>query len=378
MLKLKTLATDFNLFGLKTSFEDEGASVDDVIEIVRLNNKFNLKTTLKIGGCESRSDMIIAQNLDIDNIVAPMIESKFAACKYVDSVHDIYGIKPENNKFYINIESIMGVKNAEEIIAEIKEHIAGVVVGRSDLSRSLGLTKKATNSDEILKHTHHVLSIAKKYNLETTFGGNLNSESIDFIKELKKDNLIDRVETRTVICRVDDYLIKHYQKFIDTAIEVEKDILQNRSRAISSRLAKINQRIISISGRKTFLKTVATGEESVLAIDFDNVIHNMTMGYHDGTIYGDEVVGTHEALKILSTKYQLVIWTCKANPMRPLVNEKTGTELILDWLKEKNLEQFITRVTFGKPNAAAYIDDRAIEFFNWESCIQKLKKRDLI
>ena len=65
-----------------------------------------------------------------------------------------------------------------------------------------------------------------------------------------------------------------------------------------------------------------------LAIDFDGVIHKSSKSFHDGTIYDNPIDGVEEALKKLSKDYTLIIYTCKANPDRPLVNGKTGIELI--------------------------------------------------
>ena len=60
-----------------------------------------------------------------------------------------------------------------------------------------------------------------------------------------------------------------------------------------------------------------------LAIDFDGVIHDFSKGYHDGTCYGDPIKGSLEAIKKLSIDYNIIIFTAKAKPSRPLVNGKT-------------------------------------------------------
>ena len=97
-----------------------------------------------------------------------------------------------------------------------------------------------------------------------------------------------------------------------------------------------------------------------IAIDFDGVIHKNTKGFHDGTVYDEPVEGAIEAIKSLSQKYEIVIFTAKAKPDRPLVNGKTGAELIWDWLKKYNIQQYIKQVTSEKPRAISYIDDKAI------------------
>ena len=104
----------------------------------------------------------------------------------------------------------------------------------------------------------------------------------------------------------------------------------------------------------------------------------MTDGYGDGTIYGDIIDGAPEALEELSQKYKIIVYTCKANPFRPLVNGMTGTELVLEWLIKNDLKRYVDSVTFTKPNAVAYIDDKAIEFSSWDNCLQRMKDKELI
>ena len=111
-----------------------------------------------------------------------------------------------------------------------------------------------------------------------------------------------------------------------------------------------------------------------LAIDFDGVIHKSSKSFHDGTIYDEPVEGAGEALKKLSKDYTLIIYTCKANPDRPLVNGKTGIELIWEWLDKYNLSQYINEITYGKPNAKYYIDDKGIRFINWNMTLEVLRR----
>ena len=121
-----------------------------------------------------------------------------------------------------------------------------------------------------------------------------------------------------------------------------------------------------------FIEEEIKKETDTLAIDFDGVIHNHNLGFHDGTVYGDPIPGAIEAIKKLSKKYKIVIFTCKANPKRPLINGKTGSELIWGWLEKYNLKPYIKDVTYNKPNALYYIDDKAISFNNWSNTLKYL------
>ena len=113
--------------------------------------------------------------------------------------------------------------------------------------------------------------------------------------------------------------------------------------------------------------------EKIIALDFDGVIHNDSFGYHDGTIYGKPLDGSVESIKELSKKYTLIIYSCKSNPNRPLVNGKSGTELIWQWLEKFGINENISDVVWGKPNALIYIDDKGFKFENWNDTIQTIK-----
>lgn len=109
-----------------------------------------------------------------------------------------------------------------------------------------------------------------------------------------------------------------------------------------------------------------------IAIDFDGVIHKNSKGFYDGTVYDEPIEGAVEAIKELSKKYEIVIFTAKAKPDRPLVNGKTGAELIWDWLEKYNIQQYIKKVTSEKPRAVFYIDDKGIKFESWIQTLQIL------
>lgn len=111
-----------------------------------------------------------------------------------------------------------------------------------------------------------------------------------------------------------------------------------------------------------------------LAIDFDGVIHKNSKGFNDGTVYDEPVEGALDAIKELSKKYTIVIFTAKVKSDRPLVNGKTGKELVWEWLKKHHMSQYIKDVTSEKPRAIAYIDDKGIRFTDWNSTLNLLNE----
>ena len=115
------------------------------------------------------------------------------------------------------------------------------------------------------------------------------------------------------------------------------------------------------------------GELENIAVDFDGVVHNFDKGWHDGTCYGDPLPGSLEAIKKLSKKYNVIIFSAKVRPDRPLVEGKSGKELVIEWLKKHEIFSCVKDVTHEKPRAQYYIDDKAIKFVdNWEEILKEV------
>ena len=364
------------LIGLKMSFEDEGVSIDDCYDITRESAKNNLQTTVKIGGCDAKSDIMRCLFLEIDNIVAPMVETPYAFKKFRNLTNQVCGVS--NSQFYVNIETQTAIKNLNDILEINENFLQGIVIGRSDVVGSMGLSKDRVDSLEVYTLVERALFEAKKRGLTTTIGGNISINSREFIESLYNKNILDRIETRLVVCELSKPIIENFSNLIDNAIELEKMFLNKRIQRLEKTSSFWKKRVVSIGKRTQFLQEVATNEKNTLVLDFDNVIHMMDKGFHDGTIYGDPLPFCKESLKQLSKTYDLVVYSCKCNPNRPLVDGRTGTELIKEWLTQHDLLKYIKDVTFDKPNAVAYIDDKGIRFNDWKSCIKQLKELGLI
>jgi 2-keto-3-deoxy-L-rhamnonate aldolase RhmA len=118
----------------------------------------------------------------------------FALSKFLDMVSNY----PNKTDPYIVIESKTAYDNIDEILKK-SQPLTGIVVGRSDFSKSYGLDKHQVDSDFILEQVEDILIKAKKHNLITTMGGNISTKSSDFIKKMFTKGLLDRIETRNVV-----------------------------------------------------------------------------------------------------------------------------------------------------------------------------------
>ncbi len=115
-----------------------------------------------------------------------------------------------------------------------------------------------------------------------------------------------------------------------------------------------------------------------VAIDFDGVIHLCSKGFHDGTIYDPPIEGSLESIKELASKYTIVVYSAKARSDRPLVNGKTGVELIWEWLDKYGFAKYVADVTAEKPRAICYIDDRAVKFDSWSQTMDLLRNKGVV
>ena len=112
-----------------------------------------------------------------------------------------------------------------------------------------------------------------------------------------------------------------------------------------------------------------------VAIDFDGVVHGNSKGFHDGTVYDPPIEGSLDAIKWFKSQgYDIVLFTAKVKPDRPLVNGKTGEELIWEWLTKYEIDTYIKEITCEKPRAICYIDDRGIRFESWEQTLKQFNE----
>ena len=216
--EIKDCVYDLNVLysasALKASFEDEGINDEDLTDLVLLSGFGDLEVAVNAAKIKSRAL----------------------------GVHDV--------GLHVNLETKTAVANAKDIISDHKDSLRGVVVGRSDLSMSMGLQKANVDDEVVMDCVRSVLYTAKKNGLMTTMGGTISVKTVPHIISLRRQGLLDRFETRAVVFDIntpDDHILS---SAITKALEYEQLLLNQRAVYHKARAFELDTRVTSIEGRK--------------------------------------------------------------------------------------------------------------------------------
>jgi hypothetical protein len=205
-----------------------------------------LQSFVKIGGCEAKSDLFNCIRLGINGIIAPMVETPFALSKFTDIMNEY----TNRADAYVVIESKTAYENIDEILHNGQGKLKGIIVGRSDFSKSYKLNKSEVDSDFIYDKVEEILYKAKENKYSTTMGGNISTRSTTFIKDMYQKKLLDKIETRNIVIGLNSENIKIIDETIQKALDFEIEWLQYKL-SISSKLNdEYSQRIELLKNRK--------------------------------------------------------------------------------------------------------------------------------
>lgn len=253
---LADLKQNHSVCGLKAEFETEGASYDEVLLLKKLCDACDLNLTVKIGGCGAIRDLSDIAGIGASAIVSPMIESSYAVKKFLESVKQVF-TDINVPDLYINLETKQGFSNFEEMLAlEDFNLLKGIVVGRDDLTGSMGLSREYVNSSIVLDMINTVQSLARSNNLEMIIGGSIGTESIQFFEKLQS-GMPDKFETRKVIFATNNNL--NFELGILKAIEFEILWLENRQNLSDWQVLQDFERIKMLQSKYSKMSEAISG-----------------------------------------------------------------------------------------------------------------------
>jgi hypothetical protein len=248
---LKDLKENHHVVGVKAEFEAEGTRLEEALRLKEVVTKAGLDLTIKIGGCEAIKDMYDARTVGVAAIVAPMIESPYAVKKYLQAVKMAFPEEERKEmKFLINIETKYGFNYLDEILsADFSKDLTGIVMGRTDMTGSLGMSKDDINHEIIFEYADAIAQKTLKYNKEMVIGGGVSAMSLPFFQKLPKGAL-NRFETRKVIFDAQKALIdQNADKGILKAVGFELVWIKNKQNFYSAISHEDNKRIEVLESR---------------------------------------------------------------------------------------------------------------------------------
>lgn len=222
---LKSLKEEHDVVAIKAEFEAEGSRTDELVMLNEIIFRADMKLYIKIGGCEAVRDLDQCRLLGASGIMAPMIESPFAMSKFKGAANKVYGNEIHNIEWIINAETKTCHENLDNILAEGKDFLSTVSIGRVDLSASMGMNRAEINGNEMFAATKDIAIRCKNAGYRVNFGGGISFDAIPFIQQLYPIN--ERFETRKVVFNSTDNE-KQLRAGILKAMEFETLYLQNK------------------------------------------------------------------------------------------------------------------------------------------------------
>ena len=220
----------FGVVSVKAEFEAEGTRIEELLRLVDIARSAQLPLTVKIGGCEAIRDLLESKQVGVRYVVAPMVETAYAASKYVLAKEIVYSEdEQQDTDFLFNLETITGFENRESMVKEIsgEKGADGVVFGRVDFVGSLGWKRDTINLQQTTDYILQVAELCKRANKQLVMGGGVSIESLDALKQVHAIRL-DRFETRKVVFDATNALASDIEAGLLNAVHFELLWLQNK------------------------------------------------------------------------------------------------------------------------------------------------------
>ncbi len=197
--QLCKLRDEYNLQGIKAEFEAEGSSFRDLMRLRRLTSRAGINLFLKIAGVEAIRDIKDALEINVDGLIAPMVESKFGAKKFFDSLNKVYG--EHNIRTTLTLETKNAMDQIDEILEFASDKFENVTIGRSDLTASYFNKDIKPDSDFTFNLLREIGAKVVEVGLTFTVGGSVCANTLEKLNTNYKDlkEIIYRLETRKVI-----------------------------------------------------------------------------------------------------------------------------------------------------------------------------------
>jgi len=216
---LMELKNRFGACGLKLSTEDAGMSMEQIGYWAESAGN-TLPAVVKIGGPNARNDIKQLLPMNIDGLIAPMVESPYGLENFISAVRDFTTpMQFERLKKQINIETETAVRQLDSILLTPEaKYIDEITIGCSDLSESM---KKPRWDASFMAQ---VVEVVKKIQIPVSVGGGISPETIDgFLEQVRPD----KFNTRVITFKVEPG--RDYREAVQSALRFEILMLEHDS-----------------------------------------------------------------------------------------------------------------------------------------------------
>lgn len=228
---LKRGKQEFGYVGVKAEFEAEGTRIDELMRLVEIARKAELKLAVKIGGCEAMRDLMEVKQIGVDYVIAPMVETPYALWKFIQSKNKIFDAEDRKDvKFLTNLETITGYEHLDGMVkaAAVPDGLDGIVFGRVDFVMSRGGNgRQDINNDDVTDTGVAIAHATKNSGLELVMGGGISRDAIDAVRAVQAVHLT-RYETRKIIFDGAAINLPTADKALVAAVEFELLWLKNK------------------------------------------------------------------------------------------------------------------------------------------------------
>lgn len=217
---MRTLKNEFGATCLKLSTEDAAMSFEQIRFWTQLADGI-LPVMVKIGGPNARNDIKQLLSMNIDGLIAPMVESVYGLENFLSAVRDFTTpMQMQRLVKQINIETVTAVEKLDDILASPEAaFLDEITIGCSDLSQSL----KKNRMDPIVQSlVRQAVSKIKAKKINVSVGGGIAPDTID---EILSDIQPHQFNTRMVTFSVDPQ--RSYRTAVAETLHFELKILEH-------------------------------------------------------------------------------------------------------------------------------------------------------
>lgn len=243
---LKRGKAEHQIVAIKAEFEAEGTRVDELLRLLEITRRADLKVAIKIGGCEAMRDLIECRNYGVDYIIAPMVETPYALSKFI-AAKDKFWPRDEQDdvSFLFNLETRGTFDQLDAMVDVAREGRVGMVFGRVDFAGSMGRARDFVNSADMQDYVVKAGRAARENGLELVVGGGVSPDSIPLLSAAREERL-DRYETRKVI--------------------FDAGVLANPDSAAAGMEIAIAFELLWLKNKRDYYKTIASEDEARIAM----------------------------------------------------------------------------------------------------------------